>query len=382
MHIDSGRLAPARLLRSPGFLALLLLIPFYLFYSRSTETPFSVFEVRWDAVHYLSIAKRGYELNPCPEAWQRHGITICGNIWFPMWPYVNRVVGWLFPWGIETTFRVTAILVTYVCFWLIGRFAAVFKNAPVAGTPDTVQPWMASLLLASVPGSFYFLTAFPFAFVIALSLVYCGLFYATRVPSLISEALLFAIAVAIGMSYPTAPVLAVIPCGFVLLNRASRVPRRLVLCAWYVLPFVLGIAAVCAILYFQFGDFWLYFKHQLQPNFRHAGNPLTILWQVFADGQTDEVLTLTWFLLGAAVFARWPPRIRVEAGVLVLAVILLTVATGGAVSMFRRSLLAFPIAYLVAYSERPLWLKGTYALSGILINVLWLFPRYIHGILV
>jgi hypothetical protein len=110
--------------------------------------------VRWDAEHYLDIARRGYEIHQCAggEDYARQGI--CGNaVWMPMYPLAMRLVGSLgIPlaaagWAISASCR----LLTLLWLW----------NRELADSPRTALRclWLAALF----PGGVYYDAVFPIA---------------------------------------------------------------------------------------------------------------------------------------------------------------------------------------------------------------------------
>jgi hypothetical protein len=365
-------------LKNPAWQGLLVFLLFAAAYILPTTPVGRVFEPRWDAVHYLSIATRGYELNPCGPELERRGVTICGNIWFPGWPYFNELVGAFVPVHLETVFRITATALMLACILLAVQLAPILRPAGSAAARNSSS--LIPIVLVAMPGSFYLLTAYPYVFELALGIVYCLIFYTARRYSWRWQIVLVGLAIAVGMAYPTGCLLAVLPCGSLLLERDTPVLRRVLACAWYILPFGLGIALVCLILYGRFGDFWLYFRHQAQPNFgRGGGNPVTTLWEIFHSPQISEALTLGWYVAGLGIFVRRPLRVRPEALAFVALTMLVPLATGNATGIYRQCLLAFPFLFWIAESERPLWLTSAYLLSGILINAGRLFPMYVRG---
>lgn len=120
---------------------------------------------RWDSVHYLSIASRGYEMFRCRERYPKFPDVWCGNTaWFPGYPMVTRVVSWT---GLPVD--VSAVLVTELC--LVAVFVLLWHLLGARLTPGTG----AAMALAVVfPGAIYFHAVFPVTLG-ALGLLICVL---------------------------------------------------------------------------------------------------------------------------------------------------------------------------------------------------------------
>jgi len=114
----------------PTLLCLAFILLYLLLFNVGEAKFYSLFGmlIQWDGQHYLSIARDGYEIFPCP--WNPG--YICGNIgWFPFYPLVGRLVEQLVGFfGIDI--RVTMIAISWLSLWLalLVMYRLVFRWRP------------------------------------------------------------------------------------------------------------------------------------------------------------------------------------------------------------------------------------------------------------
>ncbi|MEU7607623.1 hypothetical protein AB0B44_43705, partial [Streptomyces sp. NPDC041003] len=109
---------------------------------------------RWDSVHYLSIAKTGYEMFWCRERHPNFRDVMCGNVaWFPGYPMSVRAVsatGLSYEWSAVVVTEASLLGMFAVLWWLLGARLT----------------WATGLTLAIgtvFPGGVYFHALFPIA---------------------------------------------------------------------------------------------------------------------------------------------------------------------------------------------------------------------------
>ncbi|MEU3777716.1 hypothetical protein AB0F11_31870 [Streptomyces sp. NPDC032472] len=109
---------------------------------------------RWDAEHYLSIARTGYEMFRCRERYANFPDVVCGNVaWFPGYPMTVRAAS-----ATGLSYESSAVVVAEAS--LFGMFAVLWW---LLGARLT---WATGLTLAIgtvFPGGIYFHAVFPVA---------------------------------------------------------------------------------------------------------------------------------------------------------------------------------------------------------------------------
>jgi hypothetical protein len=111
--------------------------------------------IRWDAFHYIKIARSGYEVLSCQAIGYPSINDFCGNTtWFPGYPFLLRPIAWL-----TGSYAFAAVLVPPVFF---ATLLVLFWNV-VLEARGSVRDWLTLLLVAFFPGTVYVHTAFPVA---------------------------------------------------------------------------------------------------------------------------------------------------------------------------------------------------------------------------
>ena len=107
---------------------------------------------RYDVMHYLSIAERGYEAFPC--VW-RDQPALCGNAgWFPGYPFLVRATLWTGIKPLHAALLVTAL--TRLAF-------LVLAWSMLSAMRPRMSPLLTLLLVALWPGAIYQHAPFPLA---------------------------------------------------------------------------------------------------------------------------------------------------------------------------------------------------------------------------
>jgi hypothetical protein len=340
---------------------------------------------RWDGVHYVSIAEHGYEIHRCgsPPIW-------CGNPWFPGWSYVNAAI-WrglgLRALGVP----IPAVFIAVAVFALLALLVLIFKHARVLlrdpeGWTDQgprIGTW-ACLGLVCQPASFYYLTQFPYTFVLLTAFLFLLL---TRAPAVLrctprwGTGLAAGLGFWSGLSYPSAFFFTIYPLVELISERGYRDFRRLRRLAGWGVVFFSGTLCVCLVFYFKFGMFWLYFVHQAQYH-REAPivNTFLIVMDLLRDGNENERLTFLWYAFGLTVVCLRVRKIHLEPSLwFVLFVLLFYPATGSWIGVYRYYLVGIPLFVLLGAADCSRWLKGAYLLLGLLLQLELLYPRYLDG---
>lgn len=320
---------------------------------------------QWDGQHYLSIARDGYEMFPCP------GMPgyICGNIgWFPFYPVVSAIVS-LF--GVDTRISVLAVSWTALLLALILMHRLVSRRL---GT--TAALWSMVALLLS-PASFYLLTAFPYSILLLLSLLAfdmmeSGAFRLLWLP--------------VGMAAVTYPsgIVLTLPVVFILITSW----RSLTSHAKGHLVTAIGSAAGAIAIYFlyywwEFGDFWLYVKFQGQSYYAHEPTfPLITIFRSFSELPLSDprLIALTFALGASAIF--FSRKLPVTWHIWLWGILLFTPTMGTTDCYYRHVVIVFPLAALVGLAasdgKRRILAFGAIALGAVLMWKVYL-SAYVAG---
>jgi len=327
----------------------------------------------WDIGHYRSIAERGYEVYPCDPNIHYPVGEYCGNVgWFPAWPLAVKVLslGQVL-WG---------LLILPYLFALVGFILFYNTLRRLAGNTAAV---IGAAGLASTPNAFYFLTGFPYSFMLTLFAVYLYYLYETRARGRLY--ILPAIALLISLTYPSAFLTAVIPFFMVVISfyrqkeRAwGRLARDL---TYHLAPFALGPLLLSLYFYFTFDDFLMILHFQEKYN-RQWNFPFTVMWRSFTKYPLwyVENATLLYYGLIFILFARC--RLKPELAAYALVFYLFSPTTGSLMSIYRHYLLIFPAAMMIGSSRRPLWAKILYILLGLALSLWRFYPIFMKGRLI
>lgn len=333
-----------------------------------------LFKPVWDIGQYQTIAQSGYEVHPCNPAVDYPVGRYCGNVgWFPAWPLALKILSLnQVSVGIRIWPYVFALL-GFVLFYNILRRQA-----------NTVAAVIGTTALASLPGAFYFLTGFPYSFMLVLFSLY--LYYLYQKEARGRKYLIPVIAVLISLSYPSAFLTAIIPLIMVIrgyfLDRNGRsvggAVRDLI---YYLLPFALGPILLSFYFYLKFDDF-LMILHFQEKYARQWNFPLTVIWRSFMEYPLlyVENAALLYYGLIFIVFPRY--RIKAELVGYFLLFYFFSPTTGSIMSIYRHYLLLFPAAMIVGTSDRPMWVKISYAALGLVLSLLRFYPIFMNGHLI
>ncbi len=333
-----------------------------------------LFKPVWDIGHYQTIARTGYEIHPCNPAVDYPVGRYCGNVgWFPAWPLALKILS-LNQIGV-------GILIWPYIFALLGFI--LFYNV-LERLANTTAAVIGTAALASLPGAFYFLTGFPYSFMLVLFSLY--LYYLYGIDARGRTFLLPIIAVLISLSYPSAFLTAIIPFIMVVRNyfsnKAERSLGRTVKdLLYYLLPFALGPLLLSFYFYLRFDDFLLILHFQ-EKYARQWNFPLIVIWRSLTHYPLlyVENLALLYYGMIFILFPRY--RTRMELVGYFLLFYLFSPTTGSVMSVYRHYLLLFPAAMIIGSSDRPRWMKISYAALGLALSLLRFYPIFMNGRLI
>jgi hypothetical protein len=257
--------------------------------------------LKWDALRYLDIAARGYELHKCqpgaidfpeppPDAW-------CGNAgWFPLYPLVMRALHFVgFPYA------VAGFVITQIA--LCAAFVLLWRLLDGVPTEAAVQ---CLVLAAVIPGSLYAHLVFPLS--VAL-LAVAGSVVALRTRSWVWAGVCALVA---AMAYPSAVLLTVVLPLAILLGRRTEGQRRPVLPALAVAVCgIAGLVGVGLLFRLETGRWDAYFL--IQRNYGHGlHDPLRVVAGYFTDAAYD--IGNGWSLIPAVLIVGTATVVGVRAG--------------------------------------------------------------------
>jgi hypothetical protein len=297
------------------------------------------YSVRWDSGWYLSVVREGYSYTPDAQS----------NIaFFPMFPYLTRIVDQVMPGGDV----LAGLIVVHLA--LFGAMLYIFQLVRI-DYPDTTA-WWTILLLLLFPAAFFF-SAFYAESLLVFGMA-ATLYHARRGQWLMAG--LFGTFT--GLSKLIGVIL-VIPVGIELLRQ--RALNRYNLRAWVggALTLVGGIAYL-VFLHFRLGDFRIYFwnqEHWARESFHPE--PFVQLGQFLTGQQVGTLpypgelfeLHTYYFLMDmgsliiflvAGVYL-WL-RVQPAYGALVLAGAMVPALSGTPLALARYMVILFPVFLLAA----------------------------------
>jgi len=364
------------MLRRDWAIPAVVLVLFAGFYVTITLVAGSDFLFRpvWDIDHYRAIAQRGYEIYPCDPAVHYPAGDICGNVgWFPAWPLAVKILSL---GQVDIGIRILPYLFALAGFILLYRVLLEMADRRAA--------LIGVIALAATPSAFYFLTGFPYAFLLFLFSLYLFYFYHPEARG--RRYILPATALVFSLSYPSAFLAAIIPVihvgGRLWRDGATRrIGALAVELVYHVLPFVLGPLLLSVYFYFRFDDFLL-IVHFQEKYHRSWGFPPTVLWNSFLQFPVLYVENASVLFYGMVFLIFAPYRLKPELVAYLLLFYFFSPATGSVISVYRHYLLLFPAAMAIGMSSRPTWVKITYVLLGLAMALWRFFPIFMDGRLI
>lgn len=345
-----------------------------------------IFRPAWDIGHYQSIAEGGYIARPCDPAVDYPMGEICGNVgWFPGWPLTVKILSL---GQVAYGLKILPYIFTLAGFIFFYRFLRNHSGSKAA--------IIGTIALAASPTAFYFLTGFPYAFLLFLFMAYLFYLYAPRAGG--RKYLLPIIAFIFSLTYPPAFVMALIPMVRSIIrfrNHATTQPagKAVLESLYYIVPFALGPLVLSLYFWIKFDDFMMIIHFQEKYD-RQWGFPGAVIWQSLKNFQftcnayfMDPIhsyfhanFVILWYGLIYLVFI--PYRVRTELVLFSLCLFLFSPTTGSVFSIWRHYLLLFPAAMIIGSSGRSLPTKIIYLALGLFLALAIYFPEYIDGFLV
>jgi hypothetical protein len=324
--------------------------------------------IQWDGQHYLSIARDGYEMFPCP----RGPHQICGNVgWFPLFPLTGRAVAWL---GLDV--RWALLLAGWLALWaaLLLLFDLVrrqFDTTTAAGT---------LVALLAFPSAFYFLTAFPYALFLLLAVLTMWLLQQEHFSWLWLPSGLLAV------TYPSGVVI-VLPLIWYLVSRWRT------LSAHGKAGLLGGVASVGAALsayagyyWYRFDDLLLYARFQNQPMYAHEpAFPLLTIFESLRNYSTSYSVTLIISAVVVMLVAFYRTKVPATWQLFMFGILLFTPAAGTTDCYYRHIVVAFPLAVMVGLAlndRRRRWLVPAYIICAQVMAWVGYLPQYKEGRLI
>ena len=287
--------------------------------------------IQWDGRLYLSIARDGYEMYPCAQ----DPTNICGNAgWFPMYPIVACL-----PALIGLDHRIAILAVSWLSLWL--ALLVLYRLVDRRFGDRVALISLVSLLL--FPGSFYYLTAFPYALYLMFAVIAVYLLDTKQYRWLALPC------AALALTYPSGVVIAA-PVLWVLVTRFRQLSSndRISLAA---APVAMGLAlsAFCLYYYWRFDNFFLYFTIQAQSYYAHE--PAFPLWTIARSlidlpWNSPVVLILLFTMLVTGLF--YTKKLPGPWQVYLFCLLLFTPTVGTTDCYYRHIVVAFPLFVMVA----------------------------------
>ena len=353
----------------PTLLWLLFLLSFIILMQTGQTKYDSILRtlIQWDGQLYLSIERDGYEVYPCPQ----NPTNICGNAgWFPMYPIVARLLTLT---GVEH--RIAMLAVSWLSLWL----ALLVLYRLVKRRYDDRVAAISLICLLMFPGSFYFLTAFPYALYLLLAV--------TAMYLLDSEQYIW-LAVpcaALTVTYPSGGVIA-LPILWVLITKFRQLSpkNKISLIAALV---AIGVALMAYFLYYywRFDNFFLYFTIQSQSYYAHEPTfPLLSIARSLIDQSWNSPVTLILIFVIAVTTLCYTPKLPVSWQIYMFSLLLFTPSAGTTDCYYRHIVVAYPLFVMVALvvtGARRRWLLPLYVVICLVLIYGVYLPAYKAGAL-
>ncbi len=323
--------------------------------------------IQWDGRLYLSIARDGYEMFPC----EYNPAYICGNVgWFPMYPLLGRIIGWS---GLDH--RLALLGLSWVLLWL--AMLVLYRIVADKWNHRTAVLTLVCMLL--FPGSFYFLTAFPYALFLALAVLALYLLETKRFGLLAIPCGLLAV------TYPSGVVIA-LPILWVLISSFKKLsPKERLSLVGALAAIGLALLLYCLYYWWRFDDFFLYLRIQSQSYYAHqASFPLWTIGRSLVElPLTSPVsLMLLFSIITTALF--FTRKLPGSWQVLMFDLLLFTPTLGTTDCYYRHIVVAFPLFLMVALAaqhRRRRWLLPIYAVICLVLTLTVYLPAYRAGML-
>jgi len=330
----------------PTLLCLAFILLYLLLFNVGEAKFYSLFGmlIQWDGQHYLSIARDGYEIFPCP--WNPG--YICGNIgWFPFYPLVGRLVEQLAGFfGVDI--RITMIAISWLSLWL----ALMVMYRFVANRFDDKAALFSLAALLIFPSSFYFLTTFPYSLYLLLAVFVFYLLEKGRYALIAIPSGLLAI------TYPSGVVIG-LPILFALIAKWKKLDRNKKASLFAAL-FAIGLTLFLYFCYYwwKFGDFFLYHRFQAQSYYAHKLTlpliPIAKSLIILNSGNPVFIMLLFTLITVVLFYSR---KIPASWQLFMFGILLFTPSFGTTMCYYRHIVVAFPLFVMIGVSVNSRWRK-------------------------
>lgn len=309
----------------------------------ASQNPLLAVWGRWDAVHYLDIARRGY-----------YGTDMA---FFPLYPLLTRIAG-----GAIGNYLVGGLLISNVALF----FGLLFFYKLVEHQFNRAIAHRAIFYISIFPTAIFFSAVYTEALFFALTV---ASFYYIREHKWIAAGLLGALAAltrveGILLAVPFA-IEAVAPNGFANWRMPSFTLERIVRILIGIALIPAGLVAYMTVLWVLRGD-PLYFSHvQIHWN-RHLAPPWVSVWHsvhlMFVTHTpltvSGQLIELAFTALMIATLVAGFSRLRPSFAAYMLLSILVPMCTSSLMSMPRFALVLFPMFVLFAIWGNRAWINN------------------------
>lgn len=332
---------------------------------------------QWDGQHYLTIARDGYKIEPCPPGFPDD--YLCGNIgWFPGYPLIVSLITWLpvaVPWAL--------LIINWIAF--IAGLGILYRILVKKYDIPTARVSIVALLC--FPTSFYFIAAFPYALYFLCSVLIFFLLKKKVYGWIIPLIALLTI------TYPSGLMIALPLLYYLMTNRKTISPTKRIQLLTGVIITGVSLACFAGYYWLKFDNFFLYQDFQAQALYDHQISfPLTILAKSFAVNPAQVVSDLqsalqasystyliqyryatVWLitiLLLIIFLIFYTKKIPVIWQIYMWGILLFTPTFGTLDCYYRHIIVAWPIFVMVGAGMSNRWRR--YAIPVILLFFLWL----------
>ncbi len=297
-------------------------------YYQTTGLRWHELHAQWDSFWLLDVAQNGYHL---------HEGTISNVVFFPLYPLLIKLTSFF----LLGSFLWAGWLLSAI--FLLGALSYLFKLIQEFH-PEIKDPYQPLLFLLAFPTAVFFNAIYTEAIFLFLSVA--AIFHTRQKNYPLAGILGFLAALT-----RVTGLLILIPLLWEALRDSNfKLSRLFQKRRWMIFLTPLGTLSFFLFHYFQFGDFWLFFKIQSlwgrsfelnSAHFELLNPPATV--NLFTD-----LAFVALGLFGGILVAK---KIRFSYGLYVLAAVLIPLSTGTLMSIGRYLLVLFPL-YLLAGSVK------------------------------
>lgn len=351
----------------PTLLFVLFALLYLFFFQQGEHKYYSMQRMltQWDGQHYLSIARDGYEKYPC----QYSSKNICGNVgWFPFYPLVGSILSFL-----PIQINILMIGLSWLSFWL--ALLLLYRFAKKLYSEKTALWSLIAILI--FPSSFYFLTVFPYALYLLLTMLIFTFLFEKKYIYIIPLSAMLAV------TYPSGIVI-VLPLLYTLFKeRKNSTAKDKLLLSASVISVGIGLTLYCLYNYVAFDDFFLYNTFQAQSYYAHQATfPLWTLIVTLATFPLIETVPITISFIFMIIIFFYRKKMDIRLQLFMFGILLFTPTAGTTDCYYRHIVIAFPLFILLgnAIENRVRkYLIPIYIVTSILLICYLYLPLYKMG---